>query len=117
MPYNPNYHYDKNGEIDSRPQIFDIYAHTNEPDEIVEKFAAGELFIIQLGETPISSVTDDDSIIAAYNICKAYSLQNFFEKFRKGQCTRITSRRMKKLVERLKLYVRLNFYPENYFNK
>lgn len=115
MPYNPNYHYDENGQIDSRPHIFDIYEHTNEPDDIVERFVAGELFLIQLSETPISSITNDDTIIAAYNISKAYSIENFFSKFRKGRCVRLTNRRMKKFVDRLKLYVRLNFYPENYF--
>ena len=116
MPYNINYHYTDDGQIDPRPQIFDICAHTSEPDAVIEQFFAGEVFLAQLSETKISSVTNDDSVIAAYNICKAYSIQNFFTKYHKGEICRLSRRRMKKFVERLKLYVRLNYYPESYFN-
>ena len=111
MPYSLNARYTETGEIDPRPMVFDIHAHTSDPDLAVDDFIAGRLFLAQLDETRIGDVTQDDEVVMAYNLCRAHSLEDFFKKARTGHCIRLSARRYNAFIRQLKLFVRLNFYP------
>jgi hypothetical protein len=40
MPYSLNTRYTETGEIDPRPMVFDLHAHTSDPDLAVDDFIA-----------------------------------------------------------------------------
>jgi len=111
MPYSINTRYTETGEVDPRPMVFDIHAHTSDPDRTVDDFIAGRLFLAQLDETRIGDVTQDGEVVMAYNVCRAHSLEDFFQKARTGHCIRLSARRYNAFIRQLKLFVRLNFYP------
>jgi hypothetical protein len=111
MPYDINARYTETGELDPRPVVFDLYAHTSDPDLAVDDFIAGRLFLAQLDETRIGDVTQDGEVVMAYNLCRALSLEDFFKKARSGYCIRLSARRYNAFIRELKLFVRLNFSP------
>ena len=111
MPYDINARYTETGELDPRPVVFDLHAHTSDPDLAVDDFIAGRIFLAQLDETRIGDVTQDSEVVMAYNLCRALSLEDFFKKARSGFCIRLSARRYNAFIRQLKLFVRLNFYP------
>ena len=47
MPYDINARYTENGDLDPRPVVFDLHAHTSDPDLAVDDFIAGRIFLAQ----------------------------------------------------------------------